>query len=78
MGSIEAVTTLYRPVGQAEVDLIRESGFREFPPRLSEQPISIRCLMRSMRHRLLVIGIQKMSGLDLLVTSCGFNYVASF
>lgn len=36
MGSIEAVTTLYRPVGQAEVDLIRESGFREFPPRLSE------------------------------------------
>lgn len=39
MGSIEAVTTLYRPVGQAEVDLIRESGFREFPPRLSEQPI---------------------------------------
>ncbi|MFN3653268.1 MAG: hypothetical protein ACK47B_27110 [Armatimonadota bacterium] len=31
--------TLYRPVGQAELDLIRESGFREFPPRLSFQPI---------------------------------------
>jgi hypothetical protein len=31
--------TLYRPVGQAEMDLIRDSGFREFPPRLPEQPI---------------------------------------
>jgi len=30
---------LYRPVGQAELDLIRNSGFREFPPRLPEQPI---------------------------------------
>ena len=33
------LTTLYRPVGQAEFDLIRGSGFREFPPRLPEQPI---------------------------------------
>src|ERR1700689_1211704 len=32
-------TTLYRPVGQAELDLIRASRFREFPPRLPEQPI---------------------------------------
>jgi hypothetical protein len=32
-------TTLYRPVGQAELDLIAESGFRQFPPRLSWQPI---------------------------------------
>lgn len=31
--------TLYRPVGQKELDLIRESGSREFPPRLSFQPI---------------------------------------
>jgi hypothetical protein len=29
---------LYRPVGQMELDLIRASGFREFPPRLPEQP----------------------------------------
>jgi hypothetical protein len=35
----EALTTLYRPVGQAEFDLVRDSGFREFPPRLPEQPI---------------------------------------
>jgi hypothetical protein len=32
------VTTLYRPVGQAEFDLIRASQFRRFPPRLPEQP----------------------------------------
>ena len=31
-------TTLYRPVGQKEFDLIRASGFLEFPPRLPEQP----------------------------------------
>jgi hypothetical protein len=31
--------TLYRPVGPKELELIRASGFREFPPRLPEQPI---------------------------------------
>ena len=31
--------TLYRPVGQKELDLIAESGWREFPPRLDWQPI---------------------------------------
>ena len=30
---------LYRPVGQAECDLIVESGFTAYPPRLPEQPI---------------------------------------
>jgi hypothetical protein len=30
---------LYRPVGQKELDLIRESGWRSFPPRLDWQPI---------------------------------------
>jgi hypothetical protein len=32
-------TTLYRPVGQKELDLIQQSGFRAFPPRLHWQPI---------------------------------------
>lgn len=32
-------TTLYRPVGERELALIRESGWRAFPPRLPEQPI---------------------------------------
>ena len=31
--------TLYRPVGQKELDLIRADGFRAFPPRLPFQPI---------------------------------------
>ncbi len=30
---------LYRPVGTEELKLIEKSGFREFPPRLSDQPI---------------------------------------
>ena len=30
---------LYRPVGQAEYDLIAQSGFAAYPPRLPEQPI---------------------------------------
>jgi hypothetical protein len=30
---------LFRPVGLYELRLIRESGYRAFPPRLPEQPI---------------------------------------
>jgi len=30
---------LYRPVGPQELRLIAESGYREFPPRLTGQPI---------------------------------------
>ena len=32
-------TTLYRPVGQPELDLIAASEWRRFPPRLDWQPI---------------------------------------
>jgi hypothetical protein len=31
--------TLYRPVNQAELDLIAAAAWRAFPPRLPEQPI---------------------------------------
>lgn len=31
--------TLYRPVGQTELDLIKASNFKKFPPRLTWQPI---------------------------------------
>lgn len=31
--------TLFRPVGPKELELIKASGWKEFPPRLSEQPI---------------------------------------
>lgn len=33
------VRTLFRPVGPAELKLIEASGWREFPPRLPEQPV---------------------------------------
>ena len=36
---MDEITTLFRPVGQKELDLIRESSFTAFPPRLPEQPI---------------------------------------
>ena len=32
-------TTLFRPVNQAELDLIEKSGWKAFPPRLPDQPI---------------------------------------
>jgi hypothetical protein len=35
----EEVTILFRPVGQKEFDLISQSGFKSFPPRLEGQPI---------------------------------------
>jgi hypothetical protein len=31
--------TLYRPVGPLELELIKQSGWKAFPPRLPEQPI---------------------------------------
>jgi hypothetical protein len=34
-----STTTLYRPVGAHELQLIEASGWKAFPPRLPEQPI---------------------------------------
>jgi hypothetical protein len=34
-----STTILFRPVGGKELDLIKESGYKEFPPRLPDQPI---------------------------------------
>jgi hypothetical protein len=36
---LEGTVTLFRPVGQKERDLIAESDFAAFPPRLVFQPI---------------------------------------
>jgi hypothetical protein len=36
---IVKTVTLFRPVGPRERELIAESGWRRFPPRLPEQPI---------------------------------------
>jgi len=35
----DETTILYRPVGPKELALIAASGYREFPPRLPDQPI---------------------------------------
>lgn len=37
--SAAVTVTLWRPVGPAELELIKQSGMRAFPPRLPEQPI---------------------------------------
>jgi hypothetical protein len=37
---------LFRPVGQAEMDLIEDTGRQEFPPRLPHQPIFYPVLSR--------------------------------
>ncbi|QJS98921.1 hypothetical protein G9272_38830 [Streptomyces asoensis] len=34
-----ATTTLWRPTGPKELELVRELGWRAWPPRLPEQPI---------------------------------------
>ncbi len=36
---MDETTVLFRPVGEKELELIRESEFKSFPPRLPEQPI---------------------------------------
>ena len=38
-GMTTNTVTLYRPVGQAELNLIAASDYSAFPPRLPEQPI---------------------------------------
>ena len=43
---------LYRPVGQAEYDLIAQSGFSRFPPRLPEQPIFYPVLNQQYAHEI--------------------------
>ncbi|OQP81624.1 ADP-ribosylation/crystallin J1 [Xanthomonas phaseoli pv. syngonii LMG 9055] len=35
----QATVTMYRPLGPEEYALVRDSGFRRWPPRLPEQPI---------------------------------------
>ena len=39
MTTEDSTLTLYRPIGQKELDLIQASGWAAFPPRLPFQPI---------------------------------------
>ena len=43
---------LYRPVGQAEYDLIAQTDFAQFPPRLPEQPIFYPVLNQQYAHEI--------------------------
>nr|WP_226468362.1 ADP-ribosylation/crystallin J1 [Luteimonas panaciterrae] len=36
---MDDTVTMYRPTGPEELELVRQSGFRRWPPRLPEQPI---------------------------------------
>jgi hypothetical protein len=45
-------TILYRPVGLNELELIRQSGYRGFPPRLPEQPIFYPVLTEAYAHQI--------------------------
>ncbi|WP_280382494.1 ADP-ribosylation/crystallin J1 [Nocardia wallacei] len=38
-GDREPTTQLWRPTGPGELELVAASGWREWPPRLSSQPI---------------------------------------
>lgn len=36
---LEETMTLYRPTGPKEMELVKDSGYKAWPPRLPEQPI---------------------------------------
>jgi hypothetical protein len=61
--------TLYRPVGPAELDLIRQFGFRRFPPRLPDQPIFYPVVQEEYAHEI---------ARDWNVKASGSGYVTRF
>jgi hypothetical protein len=42
--------TLFRPTGEKELALIRDSGWAAFPPRLPDQPTFLSRVEREVRH----------------------------
>src|SRR5215469_9358930 len=75
-GVSEELTTLYRPVGRIELDLIRESGFRQFPPRPISRSFIPSC-PNTMPPRLHATGTQKMSVRDSPVLCYVFGFTPS-
>jgi hypothetical protein len=61
--------TLCRPVGPDELALIRDSGFRRFPPRLRQQPIFYPVLTESYAAKI---------ARDWNVKASGAGYVTRF
>lgn len=66
---MKSTVTLYRPVGPSELKLIRETGFKAFPPRLPEQPI-----FYPVTHEDYAIQIAR----DWNVPASGSGYVTAF
>jgi hypothetical protein len=62
-------TIFYRPVGPGELELIAASGYREFPPRLPEQPIFYPVLTEDYARQI---------ARDWNVSSSGVGYVTRF
>jgi len=56
--------TLYRPTGAAELELVKQSGYKKWPPRLLEQPIFIPLLIKPIRKKLQASGMCQKVGLD--------------
>jgi len=53
----DSLTTLYRPVGRPELELIRANKFRAFPPRLAGQPYFYPVLTEEYAVQMHAIGI---------------------
>ncbi len=60
---------LYRPTGPKELDLIKQSGFKKFPPRLPEQPIFYPVLTKEYAIKI---------ARDWNVSASGIGYVLQF
>ena len=66
---INEIAILYRPVGPKKLELIRQSGYRAFPPRLPEQRIFYPVLTEAYAHQI---------ARDWNVTASGAGYVTRF
>lgn len=60
---------LYRPTGPKELELIRKSGYKKFPPRLPEQPIFYPVLTKEYATKI---------ARDWNVPASGIGYVLEF
>jgi hypothetical protein len=63
------VVTLWRPTGPEEIELVRASGSRRWPPRLPDQPIFYPVLNEDYATRI---------AREWNVKACGVGYVTRF
>ena len=69
MPTTEDVVTLWRPTGPKELDLVRDSGWSRWPPRLPDQPIFYPVLNEDYATRI---------ASDWNVKASGVGYVTKF